>query len=155
MSSESTISFPRDELRDSASLLSKEWLVTNGLGGYASSTIHGVATRRYHGTFVPDLPSPWGRTIIMPRLDEELSTEAGSVLVSGVEYEDGRLDSDLPNVIAEFRFLKKQGDRSMQQLDDEQFFVTLDAESNSVAIIVKHLAGNMRSRWMDFLTSDG
>lgn len=103
MSSGLTISFPRDELRDSASLLSKEWLVTNGLGGYASSTIHGVATRRYHGTFVPDLPSPWGRTIIMPRLDEELSTEAGSLLVSGVEYEDGRLDSDLPNVIAEFR----------------------------------------------------
>jgi Protein of unknown function (DUF1572) len=61
----------------------------------------------------------------------------------------------LENVIAEFRFLKKQGDRAMEQLDDEQFFVTLDAESNGVAIIVKHLAGNMRSRWMDFLTSDG
>jgi hypothetical protein len=61
----------------------------------------------------------------------------------------------LENVIAEFRSLKKLGDRAMEQLDDEQFFVTLDAESNSVAIIVKHLAGNMRSRWVDFLTSDG
>jgi Protein of unknown function (DUF1572) len=61
----------------------------------------------------------------------------------------------LENVIAEIRSLKKLGDRAMEQLDDEQFFVTLDAESNSVAIIVKHLAGNMRSRWVDFLTSDG
>jgi len=61
----------------------------------------------------------------------------------------------LENVISEFRFLKKSGDRAMEQLDDEQFFVTLDPESNSIAILVKHLAGNMRSRWMDFLTSDG
>jgi hypothetical protein len=61
----------------------------------------------------------------------------------------------LENVIAEFRSLKKMGDRAMEQLDDEHFFVTLDAESNSVAVIVKHLAGNMRSRWVDFLTSDG
>jgi hypothetical protein len=61
----------------------------------------------------------------------------------------------LESAIAEFRYLKKQGDRAMEQLDDRQLFVTLDAESNSVAIIVKHLAGNMRSRWMDFLTSDG
>src|SRR6266545_3065107 len=44
---------------------------------------------------------------------------------------------------------------SMRVLEEERFFVTLDAESNSVAIIVKHLAGNMRSRWVDFLTSDG
>jgi hypothetical protein len=61
----------------------------------------------------------------------------------------------LENVIAELHSLKKQGARAMEQLDDEQFFVTLDAESNSVAILVKHLAGNMRSRWVDFLTSDG
>jgi ribosomal-protein-alanine N-acetyltransferase len=61
----------------------------------------------------------------------------------------------LENAIAELRSLKKQGARAMEQLDDEQFFVTLDAESNSVAIIVKHMVGNMRSRWVDFLTSDG
>ncbi len=61
----------------------------------------------------------------------------------------------LENAIAEFRLLKKQGERAMEQLADEEFFVTLDPESNSVAVIVKHLAGNMRSRWVDFLTSDG
>jgi hypothetical protein len=61
----------------------------------------------------------------------------------------------LANAISEFRLLKKQGERAMQQLSDEQFFVALDAESNSVAVIAKHLAGNMRSRWTDFLTGDG
>ena len=61
----------------------------------------------------------------------------------------------LANAINEFRLLKKQGERAMEQLSDEQFFVAIDAESNSVAVIVKHLAGNMRSRWTDFLNADG
>ena len=43
----------------------------------------------------------------------------------------------------------------MEQVTDEQLFAVLDGEMNSIAIIVKHLAGNMRSRWTDFLTSDG
>src|SRR5580765_3111615 len=50
---------------------------------------------------------------------------------------------------------KRMGEGAMGQLRDEDFFVTLDPEANSVAIIVKHLAGNMRSRFTDFLTSDG
>ncbi len=50
---------------------------------------------------------------------------------------------------------KRMGDAAMAQLGDDDFFVTLDPESNSVAILVKHLAGNMRSRFTDFLTSDG
>ena len=50
---------------------------------------------------------------------------------------------------------KRMGEGAMSQLQDEQFFITLDPEANSVAIIVKHLAGNMRSRFTDFLTSDG
>jgi hypothetical protein len=50
---------------------------------------------------------------------------------------------------------KRMGEGAMSQLRDEEFFVTIDREANSVAIIVKHLAGNMRSRFTDFLTSDG
>ena len=50
---------------------------------------------------------------------------------------------------------KRMGEGAMSQLRDEDFFVVLDPESNSVAILVKHLAGNMRSRFSDFLTSDG
>ena len=50
---------------------------------------------------------------------------------------------------------KRLADKAIAQLSDEQFFAAPDTESNSVAIIVKHLAGNMRSRFADFLTSDG
>src|SRR5579871_1126985 len=50
---------------------------------------------------------------------------------------------------------KRMGESAMTQLRDEEFFVTLDPESNSVGILVKHLAGNMRSRFTDFLSSDG
>ena len=53
------------------------------------------------------------------------------------------------------RFYKRLGDGAMSQVPDEGLFATLDNESNSIATIVKHLAGNMRSRWTDFLASDG
>ncbi len=54
-----------------------------------------------------------------------------------------------------FRYYKKLAERAMAQLTDEQLFTAPDEESNSIAIIVKHMAGNMRSRWTDFLTTDG
>src|SRR4051812_18613534 len=50
---------------------------------------------------------------------------------------------------------KRMGEGAISQLRDEDFFITLDHEANSVAILVRHLAGNMRSRFTDFLTSDG
>ena len=55
----------------------------------------------------------------------------------------------------QFRGHKRMAEGAMVQLRDEEFFVTLDPESNSVAILVKHLAGNMRSRFTGFLTTDG
>jgi hypothetical protein len=55
----------------------------------------------------------------------------------------------------QFRGHKRLAEGAMAQLRDADFFVTLDPESNSVAILVKHLAGNMRSRFTDFLTTDG
>jgi len=54
-----------------------------------------------------------------------------------------------------FRLYKMLAERAMAQAPDDAFFAVLDAESNSIAIIVQHLAGNLRSRWTDFLTSDG
>jgi hypothetical protein len=63
--------------------------------------------------------------------------------------------SYLQDSIGLFHYYKKLGERAMAQCPDEALFVTLDAESNSIAIIVKHMAGNMRSRWLDFLTTDG
>lgn len=57
--------------------------------------------------------------------------------------------------IASLKSYKKLADKAIAQLKDEEFFVTLDDESNSVAVVMKHMAGNMFSRWTDFLTSDG
>jgi len=54
-----------------------------------------------------------------------------------------------------FRHYKSLAERAMVQVTDDQLTQTLDAESNSIAVIVKHMAGNMRSRWTDFLTTDG
>jgi hypothetical protein len=54
-----------------------------------------------------------------------------------------------------FRQYKNLAERAMSQVSDDQLFTALDGESNSIAITVKHMAGNMRSRWTDFLTSDG
>ena len=57
--------------------------------------------------------------------------------------------------ISLFRSYKKMGEGALEQVSDEQLFAVLDPEMNSIAIIVKHMAGNMRSRWTDFPTSDG
>ncbi len=54
-----------------------------------------------------------------------------------------------------FRYYKNLAERAMAQCPDTELFTTLDAESNSIAVIVKHMSGNMRSRWSYFLTSDG
>ncbi len=61
----------------------------------------------------------------------------------------------LEDSIASLRAYKKQADKAIAQLKDDEFFVTLDEEANSVAVIMKHMAGNMFSRWTDFLTTDG
>ncbi len=57
--------------------------------------------------------------------------------------------------IDELQKIKKLADKSIEQLSDEQLHVTIDPDANSVAVLMRHMAGNMRSRWIDFLTSDG
>ncbi len=61
----------------------------------------------------------------------------------------------LEDALLQFQKIKALGDKTFSQLDDADFLKTLDAESNSIAIIIKHLHGNMLSRWTDFLTTDG
>src|SRR5471030_344957 len=63
--------------------------------------------------------------------------------------------SYLEDSLTVFRTYKSMAERAMEQVSDEQLFVVLDGEANSIAVIVKHMAGNMRSRWTDFLTTDG
>ena len=59
------------------------------------------------------------------------------------------------DAVKALRAYKKLAEKAIAQLYDEEFFVTLDEESNSVAVVMKHMAGNMISRWTDFLFSDG
>ena len=61
----------------------------------------------------------------------------------------------LDDCLFQLRKLKSQADKAMAQVDERQFFALIDDHANSIALIVKHVAGNMRSRWTDFLTTDG
>ena len=61
----------------------------------------------------------------------------------------------LADAIRTFRDYKKLAEGAFGQINDEDFFKTLDPESNSIAVNIKHMAGNMISRWTDFLTTDG
>jgi hypothetical protein len=61
----------------------------------------------------------------------------------------------LEDIAFTFRKQQELAERALAQIDDADFFRTLDAESNSVAILVKHIGGNLRSRWSDFLSTDG
>ncbi len=61
----------------------------------------------------------------------------------------------LQDSIASLHAYKKLAEKALVQLSEEEFFITIDEEANSVAVIMKHMAGNMFSRWTDFLTTDG
>jgi hypothetical protein len=63
--------------------------------------------------------------------------------------------SYLKDAFAVFHYYKRLAERAMEQVTDEQLFIAIDSEANSIAIVVKHMVGNMRSRWTDFLTTDG
>jgi len=65
------------------------------------------------------------------------------------------VENYLSNVIKQFEYYKLLGEKTFDQLKDEALFYQFNTECNSIAIIVKHLWGNMKSRWTDFLTTDG
>src|ERR1700752_2422847 len=63
--------------------------------------------------------------------------------------------SYIEDALAVFRYYKKLAERAMEQVPEDTLFAGMDDEGNSIAIIVKHMTGNIRSRWTDFLTTDG
>jgi glycogen debranching enzyme len=84
--------------------LNCEWLVTNGLGGYASGTLSGVITRRYHGYLVAALPAPFGRVMMLNELGERLELPDGRfVQLSGEERAGDPVKLDAMEHISEFR----------------------------------------------------
>jgi predicted glycogen debranching enzyme len=88
---------------DLEQLLTREWLVTNGLGGYASGTVAGAPTRRFHGLLIAALPAPLGRTMMLNHVCEELRPAGGApaLRLTGMEPVPGPLE--LPEDLAEFR----------------------------------------------------
>jgi len=84
--------------------LNCEWLVTNGLGGYASGTLSGVITRRYHGYLVAALPAPFGRVMMLNQLGERLELPDSSfVQLTGEERAGGPVKLDVMESLSEFR----------------------------------------------------
>jgi predicted glycogen debranching enzyme len=84
-------------------LVDTEWIVTNGLGGYSSSTMAGVITRRYHGILVAALPNPLGRIVMLNHLGERLVLGDRSAFLNSEERAGGRLDSDAAALITDVR----------------------------------------------------
>jgi predicted glycogen debranching enzyme len=90
--------------RETDELVRREWLVTNGLGGYASGTIVGAITRRYHGLLAAALPAPLGRVMLFNHVSERLRFEDYSTEWLGAHGRDGRLaQADGTQHLVEFR----------------------------------------------------
>jgi predicted glycogen debranching enzyme len=90
--------------QDIDAFLAQEWLVTNGLGGYASGTVAGVATRRFHGLLIAALPAPLGRTMMLNEVSDTLYLADGSSLpLCGEERRAGHAAVPLGQQLAEFR----------------------------------------------------
>src|SRR5438552_2745218 len=87
-----TLILPPDFCADPAQSFEREWLVTNGLGGYASGTVGGALTRRYHGLLVAALRPPVARTLLLARLDETVQAGGATYPLGANEYADGAID---------------------------------------------------------------
>ncbi|MFA7557274.1 MAG: amylo-alpha-1,6-glucosidase [Hydrogenophaga sp.] len=89
---------------DTEILLTREWLVTNGLGGYASGTVSGVTTRRHHGMLVAAMPAPLGRMVMLKYIVETVQLPDGrSLCLGGEERGLGELDIPARDHLREFR----------------------------------------------------
>jgi hypothetical protein len=89
--------------QDPEPLLTREWLVTNGRGGYASGSIAGVPTRRFHGLLVAALPTPIGRAMMLNHLFEKVRLPDGSVISLGGYELAAKLEVYADPVLREFR----------------------------------------------------
>src|ERR1051325_11520281 len=89
---------------DSVVLLTREWLVTNGLGGYASASVSGACTRRYHGLLIAALPAPLGRMVMLSHFGESIALADESIVdFSGEELSEEHLDLHSAEHLTEFR----------------------------------------------------
>src|ERR1700722_7135599 len=89
MGAHPVVDFGGDICGSPESATSREWLVTNGLGGYASGTISGILTRRYHGLLIAALEPPGGRTLLVSKLDEIVAYDGRSFELGANRWADG------------------------------------------------------------------
>jgi predicted glycogen debranching enzyme len=100
----SRVAYRKSEIESRESLLDKEWLVTNGLGGYASGSLAGVITRGFHGYLVAALPTPLGRVMMLNDLIERVALPDGSsIQLSGEERVNAPLKTQGAEYLEEFR----------------------------------------------------
>src|SRR5436305_2584823 len=126
-----------------AGLLEREWLVTNGLGGYASGTVSGAATRRYHGLLVAAHPAPLGRVMMFNHLAEHRRLpDWSSVRIGGEERAGGTLDLHGAHHLTEFRlemglpaWVYRVGDYTLEKR------VYLPHDQNTVYVRYRLLSG--------------
>lgn len=97
------LTLPWDPLKDPSPLRQREWLITNGLGGYASGTVAGIPSRKYHGLFVPNLSAPKGRHILISRCDEIVAANGKHMLLGGAEFAEDRFVGESHLFLKEFR----------------------------------------------------
>ncbi len=85
------LTIPREICCDLEQALTREWIVTNGIGGFAASTLTGANTRRYHGLLVAALKPPAARTMTLAKLDEEIEVNGVTYRLGTNEYESGTI----------------------------------------------------------------
>src|SRR5438132_7494387 len=89
---------------DPVVLLTREWLVANGLGGFASTSVSGACTRRYHGLLIASLPAPLGRMVMLSHFGEEIALADETVVdFSGEELSEEHLELHSSEFLSEFR----------------------------------------------------
>ena len=93
----------QDEDARTRQLLEREWLLTNGLGGYASGTVCGALTRRYHGLLIAAYPSPLGRVVMLNRLTEAIRFPGGGMYRFGGDQKEGGLEFHGLEYLSSFR----------------------------------------------------
>src|SRR5262249_52896697 len=147
-----------DPDRTSASEGAPEWLVTNGLGGYASGTVTGIISRRFHGDLVAALPAPRGRTMMLNHLSTTISTDQGNSRLS--EEQAGA--SDVP--MASLREFRLELGLPVWTWEHEGHVIEkrimLPHRQNTVLITFKRLggAGSLRisfQPWVNFRPHEG
>jgi len=98
----SAIRLDLDDIRDFEASIRKEWIITNGLGGYASSTVLGINTRKHHGLLVSAFNPPTGRHVLLEKLDEEIIFEDRILPIYSNEFQHGIFPNGI-DFLQEFR----------------------------------------------------